>query len=373
MLDVALENGHVAAEPHGADPRFVQELEQLVLELGDDRVGIPRPDRPRDRFLGEIHRVVGRAADPDADDPGRARLAAGADDRLEDELLDPLHAVGRDAHLQEAHVLGAGALRDALDVEPVPLRDELPVHDREPGAGVRARVLARVRVDGVRAQGVLGGRALGAGLQRLVDLGRVQREVLADAARVDGDPRVLADEVLPVIRDGHVLDDRLEHALAGRGRLAVFRLGERVAEVLRDVFQRPDVEVRRRVLDGLRQIDGHGAHERTTPSISAQRAALASGSTGSRPKSTSSLDVQWATENSPPAASSPLPANVHSSEARKSTPGTTCSGSSSPGSTWRVRTRVAAAGAIALARIPCRWPSAAVTNISPTAAILATA
>src|SRR5213075_1892702 len=104
-------------------------------------------------------------ADPHADDPRWARLAAGADDRLEDELLDPLHAVGRDAHLQEAHVLGAGALRDALDVEPVPLRDELPVHDREPVAGVRARVLARERVYGIRAQRVLERRALGAGLQ----------------------------------------------------------------------------------------------------------------------------------------------------------------------------------------------------------------
>ena len=38
-------------------------------------------------------------------------------------------------------------------------------------------------------------RALGAGLQRLVDPRRVEREVLADAARVDGDAGVLADEV----------------------------------------------------------------------------------------------------------------------------------------------------------------------------------
>src|SRR6266700_7775016 len=38
----------------------------------------------------------------------------------------------------EAHVLGARALGHALDVEAVPLRDELPVDDREPVAGVRA-------------------------------------------------------------------------------------------------------------------------------------------------------------------------------------------------------------------------------------------
>ena len=201
VLDVALEHGHVAAEAHRADPGLVQEAVELVLELGDERIGVARADRPRDRLLGEVHRVVGGAADADADDPRRARLAAGADDRLEHELLDPLHAVGGDAHLQEAHVLGAGALRHALDVEPVPVLDELPVHDRQAVADVRAGVLARDRVHRVRAQRVLDGRARGAVPQRLVDPGRVEREVLADAAGVDGDARVLADEVLLVVRD----------------------------------------------------------------------------------------------------------------------------------------------------------------------------
>ena len=162
VLDVAVEDGDVAAEPHRADPGLVEEAVELVLELRHDRVGVTRADRPGDRLLGEVHRVVGGAADPDADDPRRARLAARADDRLEDELLDPLHAVGGDAHLQEAHVLGARALGDALDVEAVPVGDELPVHDRQAVADVRAGVLARDRVDGVRAQRVLDRRALGA-------------------------------------------------------------------------------------------------------------------------------------------------------------------------------------------------------------------
>src|SRR3954453_17096587 len=142
VLDVALQDGHVAAEPHRPDPRLVQQVEQLLLELGHVRVLVARADRPGDRLLREVHRVVGRASDPDSDDPGRAGLAARADDRLQHELLDPLHSIGGDAHLQEAHVLAAGALRDALDVEPVPVRDEVPVHDRKPVAGVRAGVLA---------------------------------------------------------------------------------------------------------------------------------------------------------------------------------------------------------------------------------------
>src|SRR3954451_22542128 len=123
VLDVALQDGDVAAEPHRADTRLVEEAEQLVLELRDDRVGVACADRSHDRVLRERHRIVGGAADPDPDDPGRARLTACAHDRLEHELLDPLHAVGRGAHLQEAHVLGARALRDALHVEPVPVLD----------------------------------------------------------------------------------------------------------------------------------------------------------------------------------------------------------------------------------------------------------
>ena len=217
VLDVAVEHRHVAAEAHRPDAGLVQEAHQLVLELRDERVGVARADRARDRLLREVHRVVGRAADPDADDPGRARLAAGADDRLEHELLDPLHAVGGDAHLQEAHVLGAGALRHALHVEPVPVLDELPVHDRQAVADVRAGVLARDRVHRVRAQRVLDGRARGAVAQRLVDARRMQREVLADVARVDGDAGVLADEVAFAVRDLDVAEDR-RRARAGPAR-----------------------------------------------------------------------------------------------------------------------------------------------------------
>ena len=43
VLDVALEHGHVAAEPHRADAGLVQELEQLVLELRDHGSGFRVP------------------------------------------------------------------------------------------------------------------------------------------------------------------------------------------------------------------------------------------------------------------------------------------------------------------------------------------
>ncbi len=260
VLDVAVEHRDVAAEPHRADAGLVQQAEELVLELRDDRIGVARADRTRDRLLREVHRVVGAAADADADDSGRARLAAGADDRLEHELLDPLHAVGGDAHLEEAHVLRAGALRHALHVEPVPVGDELPVHDRKPVADVRAGVLARDRVHRVRAQRMLERRARGAVAQRLVDPRRVQREVLADAACVDRDAGVLADEVVLAVGDLDVAEDRVEDALPRHRGLARRGGLQRVAEVLRNVLQRPDVEMRRGVLDGVLQVSGYNAH-----------------------------------------------------------------------------------------------------------------
>ena len=79
----------------------------------------------------------------------------------------------------------ARALGHALHVEPVPVGDELPVHDRQPVADVRPGVLARDRVHRVRAQRVLDRRARGAVAQRLVD----PRRDAAGSARRRGSGR----------------------------------------------------------------------------------------------------------------------------------------------------------------------------------------
>ena len=88
----------------------------------------------------------------------------------------------------------------------------------------------------------------------------MKREVLADAAVIDGDPGVLADEILLVVGDGDVPDDRVEHALARCRGLAGTRGDERIAEILRDVLERPDVEVGGGVGDDLLDIGGDGVH-----------------------------------------------------------------------------------------------------------------
>ena len=88
---------------------------------------------------------------------------------------------------------------------------------------------AAERETSVTGRRVLEGRALGAGLKRLVDLRRVEREVLADAAGVDRDARVLADEVVLLVGDGDVLDDRVQDALPRHRGLAVPRRSQSVA------------------------------------------------------------------------------------------------------------------------------------------------
>ena len=107
---------------------------------------------------------------------------------------------------------------------------------------------------------MLDGRACRAVAQRFVDARGVQREVLADVARVHGDAGVLADEVVLGVCDLDVAEDRVEDALSGDGGLATRGFLQGVAEILRDVLQRPDVEVRRCVLDGVLQVGGYCAH-----------------------------------------------------------------------------------------------------------------
>ncbi len=97
-------------------------------------------------------------------------------------------------------------------------------------------------------------------VERLVDQRRVEREVLAHLAVVDGDARVLADEVVLTLGDLDVLEDRLEDALPRDRRLPPRGFRQRIAQVLRDVLQRPDVQVRCGVLNGLLNIELDGTH-----------------------------------------------------------------------------------------------------------------
>src|SRR5215213_3512906 len=155
---------------------------------------------------------------------------------------------------------GTHIFRKLMFSEPEPFGTHLTSSPSQSSMKSQWTIGSRWPVFGPVFSRVLEGRALGAGLQRLVDSRRVQGKVLADTARVDSDARVLADEVLVVVRDLDVAHDGVEHAPTGHRGLALLGVDEGVAQVLRDVFQRPDVEVRRGVLDRLAEVDGDGAH-----------------------------------------------------------------------------------------------------------------
>src|SRR6266511_340343 len=99
----------------------------------------------------------------------------------------------------------------------------------------------------------------------------MQGKMLAYVAGVDGDARVLADEVQVLVRALDVLQDRGEDAPAGHARLPLGRVRKRVAEVLRDVLQRPDVQVRRGVLDDAFEIRGDHAFAFSAAALPARR------------------------------------------------------------------------------------------------------
>src|SRR4030065_11372 len=126
IFDVQTEAGGLPTEAHWADAQHVDGLEQFGLELRDLRILVPLVYRSQERFLGELHRDIGRPAYSHTQYRWRARNAAGPKDRVEGEFLDPLEALGRRRHRELAHVLRACALRHHSDLDVV-LVVELPV------------------------------------------------------------------------------------------------------------------------------------------------------------------------------------------------------------------------------------------------------
>src|SRR5690242_8422269 len=92
---------------------------------------------------------------------------------------------------------------------------------------------------------------------RFLQRDAVDLDAAADPDVVDRDAGVLAEQVVGVLGDRDVADHRAEHAL--RAGVA-FPRRERVEAPLhvgRQLLERPDVELLRRLLD-LREVDFHG-------------------------------------------------------------------------------------------------------------------
>ena len=74
-LDVHGQRGRQAAKALRADADAVDPLQQLLLQLGQLRVGVGAAHLAQQRVLGQPDRLLGRAADAHADDDRRAGVA----------------------------------------------------------------------------------------------------------------------------------------------------------------------------------------------------------------------------------------------------------------------------------------------------------
>src|SRR2546422_1607967 len=97
---------------------------------------------------------------------------------------------------------------------------------------------------------------LAAAADRFLEREAVALAAAADPDVVDRDAGVLAEQVVRVLGDRDVADHRAEHALRAGVGLAGRKPVEALLDVRRQLFQRPDVELLRRLLD-LSQLDLH--------------------------------------------------------------------------------------------------------------------
>ncbi len=253
-LDVGRDDQRRPREAHGADADVVAERGQLGLELRDHGIGMTTADRAQARrLLAEPHARVLGAAEAHAHDgrlagePALAELHEGVDE----EALDAARAVGGEQHpvvaAEEAALVHGG------DVDPVGAGLERVRDLGRVGADVVVVIRAGERVHAVRAQRD-GGRGVGGGpAQRPLegDEATVDDRLVARADVVARQPRVgahrptLGGGDVPVLE--HLVEDEAGEALL----LAVAGQADAFAVVGRDVDGRAGHQLAGRVLDQL--------------------------------------------------------------------------------------------------------------------------
>src|SRR2546426_10688866 len=96
--------------------------------------------------------------------------------------------------------------------------------------------------------------ALAAAADRFLQSQAVDLDAAADPDVVDRDAGVLAEQVVRVLGHRNVADHRAEHALRARVALLAHEALEALLDVRRQLLERPDVELLRRLLY-LSQLD----------------------------------------------------------------------------------------------------------------------
>ena len=240
-LDVHGQTGHVAAQTHGAAPRGVDGLFQLLFHFGQHGVGVALAHGPGDGVFGQFHDQVGGAAQTHADDARRAGIGAAFNDRVQNEFLHGLDAVLRVEHFHLAHVLRAGALGNHQNVQirAVPVKVEVGHGQAGPYRGLG--IDPGDGVGGAAAEGEFLRGALGPFIEGGLDFRAVPGVGRTDAHLVDGQARVLAEQGLLAVRDFNGLEHGLENAAGSGLGFPVIGLFQGRAHVGRQVAERLDV------------------------------------------------------------------------------------------------------------------------------------
>src|SRR5690606_24736090 len=251
VLDLDVQYRGQAAQALGADAQRVDLLVDLQAQFldpvgraaGDQVLDV---DRLHQRFLGQQHRLLGGAADADAEHARRAPAGAHGRHGLEHPVDD---GVGGIEHHELALGLRAAALGRDDHVHLVARHDLDVDHGRGVVAGVQA-LAGRVGQDR-GAQLVV--RVVVGAAHALVDHvlhahGRVvPAHVHADLQEHGDDAGVLADRAVAFGAHARV-DQDLRHRVLGRGRFLALPGGGEVADVVDRVVV---ADVLQRVGDGL--------------------------------------------------------------------------------------------------------------------------
>ncbi len=267
--DLDVQHGGKPAQPLRADAHRIDAVEDLDPELLDvvlrpARLELAHVDRIHQRQLGELHAVLGRAADTDAEHARRAPAGAHAGNLLHHPFDD---IVRRVHHLEARLVLAPAALGGNVDADGPP-RDHV---DREDAGRIVAGVAAR--------EGRIGEDR---GAQRIVGVGIGAADAFIDHVlqRTRGfqpaflpppdedvdDAGILADRPVPFGAHTAVGEDLRDRVFRGRPLLRLIGAPERLDIVQRVVMG----DILERVGDALDQVflanRYHVAHRPCTPS-----------------------------------------------------------------------------------------------------------
>lgn len=214
VLDMDVHDRPRPAEALRAQADPVDALDELLLELGRQRVGVAAAHRAHERELGHVGRGVDGGADADAHHERRTGVQAVGRHEVEHELDDRLVALAGHEGLAAAGQRASAAGHVDVDLDRVVVGDDVPVQPRRLGAHVGVGVLLVEGLDGVVAQRRLLGGAEDGLLEHvgeLVDIG----ELAAHAHEHLDEARVLARGAVQLPRlllvRGHGLVDHARH------------------------------------------------------------------------------------------------------------------------------------------------------------------